>query len=302
MDQTGTRDSQRTKHCLECGYRNLPYATTCTLCGGPMRHAAADERTSFLPAKPPAEGPDRWLILGLGAFFAPALGFLPLLRTMGWFLASLFHETGHCVAAWFFGMPAYPAIRIDGHAAAMHSSQKTILVLAVLAGLLWLTWYCRRRPALRIACGVAVVVYPILAFTDGHELLHLLAGHGGELAFGGVFFYRALSGGFTASTAEKVAYACLAWFLLGRNVLMNFGLMTSESARQAYIGNGSFGLTQDFVRVARELSTSLSTVGFLMMLCSLATLPVAFYLWRRSELRDARELALLARTRGPRVL
>ena len=35
-------------------------------------------------------------------------------------------------------------------------------------------------------------------------------------------------------------------------------------ARQAYLGNGSFGLEQDFIRAARELGWSLSSVGGLM--------------------------------------
>lgn len=290
MDPTGTRDGRRTKHCMECGYRNVPYATTCSLCHQPLRHVAAADTPTFLPTPGPIEkDTDRWFILGLGAFFAPALGLLPLLQYMGWFLASLVHETGHCASAWFFGSPAYPAIRIDGHAAAMHSEQRTIIVVAVLAGLLWLAWHVRRRPTLRIVLGASVLLYPVLAFTEAHELIHLLAGHMGELAFAGVFFYRALSGGFTASTAEKVTYACVAWFLVGRNVILDFGLITSESARRAYIGNGSFGLTQDFLRTARELGCSLGSVGFLMLIVSLTTLPIAWYVYRRHELRDALE-------------
>lgn len=297
MDRAGVSTEQRTKHCQECGYRNVPYATTCSLCGKPMRRVAAEEQVPFLPESPVVRGPDCWFILGLGAFFAPALGLLPLVRFMGWFLASLVHEMGHCVAAWLFGMPAYPAIRIDGHAAAIHSQQHLALVALVFAGLLWLTWQCRHHPRLRVICGAAVLLYPILALTDAHDLLHLLAGHWGELAFAGVFFYRALSGGFTASTAEKVTYAAVAWFLLGRNVILDFGLMTSETARQAYIGNGSFGLTQDFLRAARELSWSLSSVGFLMLVCSLATLPLAWWVWQRHERRDALALELAARAR-----
>ncbi|MDJ0522604.1 MAG: hypothetical protein QNJ90_11105 [Planctomycetota bacterium] len=298
MDQTGIGSQQRTKHCMECGYRNVPLARTCELCGKPMRHVAAAETPTFLPQKPVVEGPDRWFILGLGAFFAPALAMLPLVQYMGWFLASLCHEMGHCAVAWFFGMPAYPAIRIDGHAAAMHSQQQILLVVMVFAGLLWLTWCCRKRPVLRVVFGVIVLLYLPFALTDAHAILHLLAGHWAEMAFAGVFFHRALSGGFTASTPEKVTYAAVAFFLLGRNVVMNFGLMTSEAARQAYIGNGSFGLTQDFVRAARELGTSLSTVGFLMFVCSLATLPIAWFVWQRSERQNARELDLIARTRG----
>ena len=194
--------------------------------------------------------------------------------------------------AWFFGAPAYPAIRIDGHAAAMHSEQRVFIAVAVLLGLMWLTWQCRARPTLRIVLGVAVLLYPIFAFTHAHDVIHLLAGHAGELAFAGVFFYRALSGGFTESVPERITYACCAWFLLGKNVIMNFGLMTSEASRAAYASNGSFGLTQDFIRAAREVGCSLAGIGAIMLLLSLITLPIAWYVWWRHERADALDLAL----------
>jgi hypothetical protein len=232
----------------------------------------------------PSRGrPPPWLIMGIGAFLAPALVELPILQYVGWFLASLVHETGHCVAAWFFGLPAYPAIRIDGHAAAMHSEQKLMLVAFVWATIGWIAWRLRHRPRGRIIAALGFGLYPLVALSQGHELVHLLAGHMGELTFAGVFFYRALSGGFTQSIPERITYAACAWFLLGRNVALDFGLMTSEAAQAAYIDNGSFGLTQDFVRAADLLGWSLGGVGTLMLLLSALTLPLAWWIWRCVE-------------------
>jgi len=106
--------------------------------------AIETERVAHAPTRiPAAHVPAR--ILGLaehhfylaaGLATAPLLAATPLLRTMGWFLASLTHETGHAATAWFFGMPAVPAIRLDGHAAAVHGGQVTVLVgvLALLLG------------------------------------------------------------------------------------------------------------------------------------------------------------------------
>ncbi len=243
--------------------------------------------TPFVPTAPEPPGPNPWVVMAIGAMLAPALGVLPLLQYVGWFLASLVHETGHCAVAWFFGLPAYPAIRLDGHAAAMHSEQKLLLVALVWGILAAIAFGVRRRPRARWIAGGAVLLYPLLAFSEAHELLHLLAGHGGELAFAGIFFYRALSGGFTESIPERITYAACAWYLLGRNVVLDFGLMTSEAARQAYVGNGSFGLTQDFVRAARMLEWHLGAVGALMLVLSLATLPLAWWVWRCVELDPA---------------
>ncbi|MDA1194093.1 MAG: hypothetical protein O2894_02830 [Planctomycetota bacterium] len=244
-------------------------------------------RPPLTPATPLPAGPRPWLVLGLGALLGPVLATLPLLQYVGWFLASLVHETGHCVAAWLFGLPAYPAIRLDGHAAAMHSEQRLTLVTFVWALIGWIAWRLRHRPRARAIAAAAFGLYPVLAFTEARDLIHLLAGHGGELVFAGVFFYRALSGGFTESIPERITYGACAWFLLGRNIAMDYGIMTSEAARAAYIGNGSFGLTQDFVRAAALLDWSLAGVGALMLVLSLATLPLAWWIWRCVECNPA---------------
>ena len=284
---SSTQDTARTRHCLACGYRSAPWATTCSLCGQSMRDTGVGERPAFLPAQRAERMPNPWAVLGIGAALAPALGLLPILQYVGWFLASLVHEIGHCIVAWTFGAPAYPAIRIDGHAAAIHGDQKVFLVGVVWLILLWVGWSVRHRPRLRIVLAVALVLHPLMAFSKSHDILHLLAGHMTELAFAGLAFHRAFSGGFTESTAERITYAAVAWFLLGKNVIMNFGLMTSESARQTYLGNGSFGLEQDFIRAARELGWSLSSVGGLMLLLSLAVLPALWFLWTRMADRTA---------------
>ena len=302
------RTTSRTA-CPACGYPNAGDALSCSMCANVLdRHAArppapvtpgygAQARIARAAGSAPFLGTDsssfpvaatreRWgplPVLLAGAVLAP-LFLLPLVRFMGWFLASLVHETGHCVFAWLFGHPAFPAIRLDGHAAAVHREQHMVLVVLVAAGLAWLLYAVRHRPRLRVAVGIGLALYPLLALTDAREILHLLGGHLGELVFAGIFFYRALSGGFTESIAERVTYAVCAWFLLGRNLVLSFGLMTSESARAHYAGNGSFGLTNDYIRVARDhLHWSLEGVAGLMLLCSIATLPIALFLWSRME-------------------
>jgi len=291
MDGTHIRSRPDTRRCGACGEPTPPWAPTCPTCHAPRQRktVAIGRGTLSGPARPrpPVAWRETTIVMGVGALFAPTLAFVPILRYVGWFLASLVHEIGHCIAAWFFGAPAYPAIRIDGHAAAMHSDQKTILALAVLAGLVYLTWLCRRHPIAVVLCALGTLLYPALAFTGARELIHLVAGHVSELAFASVFFYRALSGGFTESLPERVTYACVASFLLARNVVLDFGLLTSASARSTYAASGSFGLTQDFVRTARMLDCRLATVGGYMLLLSACVLPLTWLLWRRHETRAA---------------
>ena len=82
----------------------------------------------------------------------------------------------------------------------------------------------------------------MLAFTDVKELLFLLSGHGGELAFATVFLWRSLAGGFSHSIAERMAYATIGWLLVGKNLWLSWQLMTSAAGREAYRNSGSFGM------------------------------------------------------------
>jgi hypothetical protein len=232
------------------------------------------------PEPSAAQDPVPWAVLGLGIVLAPLFAVTPLLQYMGWFLASLVHELGHTAVAWFFGQPAYPAIRIDGHAAAFHSDQRIVLVVLVGACLLLLAYALRRQRRWFIAATVLAGLYPLLALTGVREVIHLLGGHLSEAVFGTIFLYRALSGGFTESPGERIAYATMGWYLLGRNVVLDGGLLFSESARSAYAGNGSFGLTNDYIRAARHLGWGLEGVGALMLLVTLCALPAAWWVWR----------------------
>jgi len=281
---------------LECPGCGRPHAVedlVCAMCGGLLRRATPTDDPVPSPAAPDHGEPSTpidlrasLLALGGGALLAPVFTFTPILRYTGWFLGSLTHETGHAAAAWLCGCPAYPAIRLDGHAAAFHQPQQVVLALLVWAGLAWGTWAARHRLRVAVPLAVATLLYPLLAFTWLRELAHLLAGHLGELTFAVVFFWRALSGGFSPSLAERVTYGTVAWFLLGRNVALCFGLATSAAARAEYAGNGSFGLTNDYIRVAEDvLAWSVPSVALLMLVVSLAALPLAALLWRTSSCR-----------------
>jgi len=266
--------------CLECGHANGPEDLSCRLCGRVLRHqprdAPAPVRRRRRPIEPRRETARH---LFFGAVAASVFAFGPLLRYMGWFFGSLCHEIGHVAAAWLAGCPAVPAIRLDGHAAAVHGEQQAFLCVILWGGLGWLAWRFRETRSGRIVFGAAVLLYPVFAFTGLREFVFLLAGHAGELAFAGVFFWRGLAGTLKPPVV-RIAYAAGGWFLLGRNLALYAGLVFDASARTAYLGNGSFGLANDFLRVGRMLGVGFEPVAGAMMLVALAVLPVA---WRLSR-------------------
>jgi hypothetical protein len=126
---------RRTRDCLECGKKNVAWAAVCALCARPLRHVATPvEPAVSVPVSAArvlhaaSRAPSPYVVVAIGAALAPVFGLTPILQYMGWFLTSLVHEMGHCVAAWLFGSPAYPAIRIDGHAAAIHVNRVERLI------------------------------------------------------------------------------------------------------------------------------------------------------------------------------
>lgn len=293
-----------TRACPTCG-RSCPESDlSCDLCGTVLRRAPASYPPAFVEPAPgavvPARGPEMaawaepatrtrilgipegWFALLLGACLAPLLTLTPILAYVGWFTASLAHESGHAALSWLLGCPAVPAIRLDGHAAAVHGEQVPWLAGAVLALLAWCTWRARSRPPAAVLWGVAALAYPALAFTDAREALFLAAGHLGEIGFATFLLSRSQSGGFTGSQPERVTHAAIGLFLLGRNVWLSGGLLWSDSVRSWYETSGSFGLANDYLRLSGEaLSVPLSAIAAGSLVVAVVALPVAIVVGRR---------------------
>ena len=273
--------------CPDCGQGNEADALSCRLCGRVLRHAPPDapraETTVVHRRHMRACEPVKTTLkfLALGAVLAPVFTFTPLLRYMGWFLGALVHETGHCAFAWAAGCPAYPAINLGGHGVAIHGEQVAWLCLILWFALASLAWQSRhRRRGLWLFGGLALV-YPLYAFTGLREFFFLAGGHMGELIFATVFFWRALVGGWSRSNAERVTYAACAWYLLGRNLWLTGGLMWDEGVQAWYQSGGSFGLTNDYIRLAKDvMGVGLGAVAFLMFVVALGVLPLAWWLSR----------------------
>lgn len=290
--------------CKACGRENDAEALVCALCGEMIRREVQDDAPPP-PSEPVRRAPSPFVeieaetctgekhILGmprslfhilLGIPLALLLTWGPILSYAGWFLKSLVHEMGHAAAAWFLGCPSFPAIRLDGHAAAMHGEQQLFLVLIVWAALAYGAYHFRKSRVLLVFFIASAAVYPLCAFTGLKDIIHLAAGHGGELVFATIFFCRALNGGFIHEEGERPIYSTLGWFWMGGNILLFGSLVLSEASRQWYYQNGSFGLRNDFIRLAEDyFHTSLEAACAPMILLSLFPLPVAILIYHLSR-------------------
>jgi len=225
--------------------------------------------------------PSSVLLLMIGAALAPVFTFTPLLKYMGWFIKSLAHEMGHSLAGWFFGCPAFPAIRLDGHAAAFHQGQIFILAFCVMAALCYSVFHFRSNRKLMIVLAVCTLAYPAIAFTRTMDLFHLFAGHLGELALAVICIWRAMSGGFSSSMIERGVYSVLGWYLASANAVLCGKLLWSQAARSDYASSGSFGLTNDYIIIAENyFNTSVQSIAVIMLIISLLAIPLGVLLQR----------------------
>ena len=266
--------------CGECGHFVPRAESSCAMCGAMVAPAPTgfDLPRPELVVRAPA-WKEPLVFLGIGALLAPVFSLTPILQYMGWFLGSLCHEIGHCAVAWLAGCPAFPAISLAGHAMASYSGQQIALALLFWGGIGWLAWRTREDRKVAVIFAAFALLYPAFAFTRMRDFFFLLGGHLGELAFAGVFFWRALT---PRSQVERSMSAMVGWFLVGRNVWLASGLIWSAEVRGWYARSGSFGLTNDYIRLARDvMRVDLSVVAFVMLLVALAPLPLAFVLARR---------------------
>jgi hypothetical protein len=249
-----------------------------------------DPRFVYTPPAAPAAPPSRvirvdagWASLAVGIGLALLLGLAPPLRFMGWLIRSLFHETGHVIAAWLGGCPAYPAISLHGHAAAYHKPQTA--AIAALVGLLVvvLAVLAFRSRRLRGPAVALLATWVLLTFVRPlREMTFLLAGHLGEVGFEGFFLWRARTGEGVERGLERPLYACLGWTLAGSAALLALGLLFSESSRAGYATSGSFGLENDLSRVANEhLHSGLGPPAILILVAAVACVAAGLLVGRR---------------------
>jgi len=216
-----------------------------------------------------------WESLGIGLVTAIVILFVPFLSFVFRYLITLVHEIGHAFWGWLFGYPSIPAFDFTyGGGITMHQDRRMIIVIIVYALFAWLFYLYRKNHLSLVVLLVIVALYTISAFTSFHSILILFMGHGTELIFGAIFFYRALSGSSIIIDAERPLYGFLGFFVFFSDIGFAHRLITSTSFRAEYEAAKGGGHWMDFSRIAEEyLKVKLSTVAvFFLFLCLITPL------------------------------
>ena len=249
----------------------LPFREPRTTVPGPSIPDAAEARRA-------------WLFLGLGLLALP-LQSLPFVRGATGILSAIAHELGHTAAGWLSGCASIPRLAPGHYADTLIGQQSPILAFAlcaVVARITWFAWRPERSTSVKVVVTTLAVVYPLVIFTGLREVVFLWAGHGFEVVFAGICFWRAYTGGYTESTAERGAYSVCGWALLSMNLTLFLGLIYSLETRAVYLAGSPSGWPNDLVRVASAWGMSLGTVAALAAAGTIATSVGAVVLARRA--------------------
>jgi hypothetical protein len=169
---------------------------------------------------------------------------------------TMFHELGHTIFDWAFGMPAIPSIftlfgseQAGGVTIALDRSW---FMQAISFGVLayGCYWIKRNYPSLLWgAIGLTLLTIGV-SFTRYYRIPVLYMGHGGSIFMGGFFLFRAWEYVEACNNYKRFLKAFFGFFLVFNNMHLAYKLATDTLFRQEYT-TPTFGgaIDNDFVQI-----------------------------------------------------
>ena len=289
--------------CPKCGFESESRSADCPACGivfakfrphpqgaaAPVLSEAPDlsrDESALEPDRldtPETKSFDKQPILSMLIGSALALWTLnsPFLYTLSNMMKTLVHELGHTFAGWGFGIPSVPAFDFSyGGGVTIHQDPSAFVLALIYAAFAYLLFLYRRNPRSLVLIGMVGGAHLALMATGLDEPVTIAMGHGFELLFAGIFFYRALSGFACVHGAERPLYGFLGFLITFDNMRFAYRLIHSHEHRWMYENAKGGGHWMDFDRLAREfLLVDLSAIAHFFMLASAAPLVISLALY-----------------------
>ncbi len=200
------------------------------------------------------------------------------------FLATLVHELGHALAAWFVGGVGIPTVGIFGGGVSVHHGPFLVLQVLVAGGLGFAAWTQRARRPVAIGLGAAAALSALLGFSGAHETFIASGGILLELGGAGACFVVAVSGRLERPF-ERPLYALWGWWMWINRVQETWLLWRRPGhweEQEIYESGLAAGLVNDMHRVQEGLGLRPAAVCGLVLALALLVLPAAALIsWRR---------------------
>jgi hypothetical protein len=167
----------------------------------------------------------------------------------------LFHELGHSIFAWLYGVPNLPSILTlfgsDQAGGVTVMMDRSWIMQGIALLLLPLACWRLRDVGMEwfyAACALTAFI-AFTAFTPFYRAVITYMGHGGAMAVGGYLLYRALVYLDARNQFERWLNALFGFYLLLYNVHFSWRLMTDAYFRSEYQGSGVGASHHDFYEI-----------------------------------------------------
>ncbi len=195
---------------------------------------------------------------------------------------TLFHEIGHSIFAWLFGVPSIPAIFTLFHTdtaggVTLMWDRLISLQMLSLSGLGYLCYWLRSNysPFFVYALIFSVSIF-ILSISGYYQLVINYMGHGCSILMGGFFLFRAWMNIQVRHAFERWLNGLFGVFLIFDNFLFSFELVFDSVKRWDYSRNMSVIGHHDFVKIATQLNLiDVQIIAWFTMFLSVSTVLVA---------------------------
>jgi len=207
--------------------------------------------------------------------------FIWITNTLSAFL-TFFHEIGHTIAGWFYGVPTIPMFdfKHGGGWAWQVSGQNYVLLFCVWAGLGYLWLLAREYPWLqKIIIGIFLFNIAT-AFNNFHLATMSFLGPAFEGLIGGFFLIRAFFDLAPRGASERFMNAFLGFAFPLNSLINGYSLLTVPSARERYFNQKDGQGAGDFDQIADKLefiSFDAGVIAWMVLTALCLILPFVFY-------------------------
>lgn len=158
-----------------------------------------------------------------------------------YFANTMFHEVGHSIFAWLFGMPSIPSVftlfgREQAAGVALTFERNWFVQGASLLGMayaLYWVWNNEFRFWFWSLFALFIIVLALI-FTPYTRILPIYMGHGSAMLVGAFFLFRGLVNMDSRNNYERWLNAFLGWYLLLQNMHFGWGLWKDLAKRAEY--------------------------------------------------------------------
>jgi len=194
-----------------------------------------------------------------------------------------FHEIGHTIFHWFYGMPSIPTFDFDHGGGVAHAwPQNTFLIITIHAAFIGGLLYFKDNRPLQILIAAIGLFDLATVYNESHEAIYLFMGHGVTIAMGSFLLYRAWFDLAPRGVLERYLNGIIGFGIIFQNMVLFVGLMKDDIVRTVYYqqkdghGKGDFDRIVSLIEPATVQNIAL--VSFLYALVFLILPAIAYFL------------------------